>query len=177
MFSALLCPSILCAGSSARSSAPPPARHDDFQTRDCELVLSAILHLLPPQAHIWEPFAGTGARRLATALEHSGFTVTATGLPEQDFWDMEVPPGVTMVVSNPPFDQRTAILARLNVLGLGYCLLMPMNTLETDWPSDLQSALAALPDGHAFTVPDVLFAKITDDQREDWATRFAGTRS
>uniref|UniRef100_UPI003B51F4E3 methionine--tRNA ligase n=1 Tax=Roseovarius indicus TaxID=540747 RepID=UPI003B51F4E3 len=56
-------------------------------------------------------------------------------------------------------------------------MLSSMNTLETDWPSDLQSALAALPVGHAFTVPDVLFAKITDDQREDWATRFAGTRS
>ena len=56
-------------------------------------------------------------------------------------------------------------------------VLSSMNTLDTDWPSDLQSAPAALPDGHAFTVPDVLFAKITDDQREDWATRFAGTRS
>lgn len=56
-------------------------------------------------------------------------------------------------------------------------MLSSMNTLDTDWPSDLQSALATLPDGHAFTVPDVLFAKITDDQREDWATRFAGTRS
>lgn len=56
-------------------------------------------------------------------------------------------------------------------------MLSSMNTLDTDWPSDLQSALATLPVGHAFTVPDVLFAKITDDQREDWATRFAGTRS
>ena len=56
-------------------------------------------------------------------------------------------------------------------------MLSSMNTLDTDWPADLQSALATLPDGHAFTVPDVLFAKITDDQREDWATRFAGTRS
>ncbi|KRS17113.1 methionine--tRNA ligase [Roseovarius indicus] len=56
-------------------------------------------------------------------------------------------------------------------------MLSSMNTLDPDWPSDLQSALATLPEGHAFTVPDVLFAKITDDQREDWATRFAGTRS
>ncbi|MEQ8294215.1 MAG: methionine--tRNA ligase [Roseovarius sp.] len=56
-------------------------------------------------------------------------------------------------------------------------MLSSMNTMETGWPSDLQSALATLPEGHAFTVPDVLFAKITDDQREDWATRFAGTRT
>ena len=56
-------------------------------------------------------------------------------------------------------------------------MLASMNTMETDWPSDLQTALATLPEGHAFTVPDVLFAKITEDQREDWSTRFAGTRS
>jgi methionyl-tRNA synthetase len=27
-----------------------------------------------------------------------------------------------------------------------------------------------------FEVPEVLFAKITDAQREEWATRFAGKR-
>jgi methionyl-tRNA synthetase len=55
-------------------------------------------------------------------------------------------------------------------------MLSAMNTLATDWPDDVEAALNALPAGHAFTVPDVLFAKITDDQREDWQTRFAGTR-
>ncbi|MEQ8895739.1 MAG: methionine--tRNA ligase [Roseovarius sp.] len=56
-------------------------------------------------------------------------------------------------------------------------MLSSMNTMETGWPDDLKTALATLPEGHGFTVPDVLFAKITDDQREDWATRFAGTRT
>ncbi|MEM7734139.1 MAG: methionine--tRNA ligase [Pseudomonadota bacterium] len=55
-------------------------------------------------------------------------------------------------------------------------MLSAMNTLDTDWPDDVSDALNALPEGHAFTVPDVLFAKITDDQREDWAARFAGKR-
>ena len=41
---------------------------------------------------------------------------------------------------------------------------------------DLDAALGALPPGHAFTVPEVLFAKITDDQRAEWAERFAGVR-
>ncbi|UYV36282.1 methionine--tRNA ligase [Rhodobacteraceae bacterium D3-12] len=56
-------------------------------------------------------------------------------------------------------------------------LLSAMNTLDTEWPDDVAAALAALPEGHAFSVPDNLFSKITDDQREDWASRFAGTRS
>ncbi|WP_170348441.1 methionine--tRNA ligase [Ruegeria atlantica] len=55
-------------------------------------------------------------------------------------------------------------------------MLSAMNTLDTSWPDDIAAALNALPAGHAFTVPDVLFAKITDEQREDWENRFAGTR-
>ena len=56
-------------------------------------------------------------------------------------------------------------------------MLSAMNTLDMDWPSDVAAALSALPEGHAFSVPENLFAKITDDQREDWQSRFAGVRS
>ncbi len=55
-------------------------------------------------------------------------------------------------------------------------MLSAMNTLDTEWPGDMKEALCALPAGHAFSVPDVLFAKISDDDRESWQTRFAGTR-
>ena len=55
-------------------------------------------------------------------------------------------------------------------------MLSAMNTLDTDWPTDVAEALSALPAGHAFTVPEVLFAKITDDQREEWQARFSGIR-
>ncbi|MFO6465600.1 methionine--tRNA ligase [Jannaschia sp. KMU-145] len=48
---------------------------------------------------------------------------------------------------------------------------------EPGWPEDVATAMGVLPPGHGFTVPDVLFAKITDEQREDWAARFAGTRA
>ncbi|MBL4916356.1 methionine--tRNA ligase [Szabonella alba] len=51
-----------------------------------------------------------------------------------------------------------------------------MGTQDWSWPGDLASALTALPVGHAFTVPEVLFRKITDEERADWAQRFAGTR-
>lgn len=55
-------------------------------------------------------------------------------------------------------------------------MLSAMNTLDTEWPTDIEAALTSLPAGHAFAVPDVLFAKITDEQREEWQERFAGTR-
>ncbi|MEO1284129.1 MAG: class I tRNA ligase family protein, partial [Pseudomonadota bacterium] len=56
-------------------------------------------------------------------------------------------------------------------------MLSAMNTLDTSWPEDVAEALKALPEGHEFTVPDVLFAKISDEDREDWEHRFAGMRS
>ncbi|MEZ5674627.1 methionyl-tRNA synthetase [Thalassovita litoralis] len=56
-------------------------------------------------------------------------------------------------------------------------MLAAMQTENGDWPDDVPAALTALAPGHAFTVPDVLFGKITDEQREDWQQRFAGIRS
>ena len=51
-----------------------------------------------------------------------------------------------------------------------------MQSSDDSWPDDVPPALASLAPGHAFTVPEVLFAKITDDQREEWQARFSGTR-
>ncbi len=55
-------------------------------------------------------------------------------------------------------------------------MLSAMNTLDTSWPEDVEAALNALPAGHAFSVPDVLFAKIADEDREEWQEKFAGAR-
>ena len=42
------------------------------------------------------------------------------------------------------------------------------------WPTDVAAALSSLPAGHAFAVPDVMFAKISDDQATEMQDRFAG---
>ncbi|MBM1221202.1 methionine--tRNA ligase [Ponticoccus sp. SC2-23] len=72
-----------------------------------------------------------------------------------------------------------ALYARLSapfIPDAAAAMLAAMNAPDTDWPDDVPAALAALPAGHAFTVPDNLFTKITDDQRAEWAERFAGVR-
>ncbi|RVV98894.1 methionine--tRNA ligase [Mesobaculum littorinae] len=56
-------------------------------------------------------------------------------------------------------------------------MLAAMKTEATDWPDDIAGALQTLPAGHAFEVPEMLFRKITDEEREDWQARFAGVRS
>ena len=56
-------------------------------------------------------------------------------------------------------------------------LLTAMHAEDADWPSDVASAITALPAGHAFTVPEVTFRKISDEERADWQSRFAGVRT
>ena len=56
-------------------------------------------------------------------------------------------------------------------------MLAAMQSDDRNWPNDVRAAMQALPAGHAFTVPEVLFAKITDEQRDDWQDRFKGIRT
>lgn len=53
-------------------------------------------------------------------------------------------------------------------------ILKALNAEDAEWPTDIAVALTALPAGHAFTVPENLFTKIADEQREEWEARFAG---
>ncbi|GLK63047.1 methionine--tRNA ligase [Paracoccus kondratievae] len=55
-------------------------------------------------------------------------------------------------------------------------MLEAMHTDNRDWPDNVRAALEALPAGHAFTVPEVLFAKISDENRDEWQERFKGIR-
>jgi hypothetical protein len=56
-------------------------------------------------------------------------------------------------------------------------LLAAICAPHADWPQDVSAALTLLAPGHAFTVPEVTFRKITDDRRLDWEGRFAGLRT
>jgi len=47
---------------------------------------------------------------------------------------------------------------------------------ELIWPEDVTAELSARAPGAAFTVPENLFSKITDEQREGWQEQFAGQR-
>ena len=68
-----------------------------------------------------------------------------------------------------------AVLSAPFVPHAAHAMLEAMRA-EDGWPASVEEALRALPAGHGFEVPDVLFAKITDEQREDWQARFSGTR-
>ena len=69
-----------------------------------------------------------------------------------------------------------AVLSAPFIPNAAATMLAAMNA-EGGWPGSVEDAVRALPVGQAFTVPDVLFAKITDDQRAQWQERFSGARA
>jgi methionyl-tRNA synthetase len=69
-----------------------------------------------------------------------------------------------------------AVLSAPFIPDAAQSLLASMNAEDATWPDDVAATLQALPVGHAFTVPEVTFRKITDDERTEWQERFAGTR-
>ena len=70
-----------------------------------------------------------------------------------------------------------AVLSAPFIPDASRAMLEAMNATDATWPEDIATALHALPAGHAFTVPENLFRKITDAERDDWAQRFAGVRT
>ncbi|WP_424971292.1 methionine--tRNA ligase [Dinoroseobacter sp. S76] len=56
-------------------------------------------------------------------------------------------------------------------------LLRAMRAEDAQWPEDVAAALSALEPEHAFDVPEVTFAKVSDSDRDDWAERFSGIRT
>ncbi|WP_128253276.1 methionine--tRNA ligase [Falsirhodobacter deserti] len=70
-----------------------------------------------------------------------------------------------------------AVVSRPFIPDAAQAMMNAMGCDDWTWPEDVGAALQVLPAGHAFTVPDVLFRKITDEERVDWQARFAGIRT
>lgn len=69
-----------------------------------------------------------------------------------------------------------AILSRPFIPDAAEAIMGALGCDDWGWPEAVGDALAHLPAGHAFTVPENLFRKISDEEREGWQARFAGHR-
>jgi methionyl-tRNA synthetase len=69
-----------------------------------------------------------------------------------------------------------AILSRPFIPDAAAAMMAALRCDDWAWPADVAAALAHLPAGHRFDVPENLFRKITDEERADWQARFAGVR-
>ena len=54
-------------------------------------------------------------------------------------------------------------------------MLAALGLDAADWPADVAARARALPAGHPFAVPDLLFAKLDDARTAELAARFAGS--
>ncbi|MBB5221501.1 methionyl-tRNA synthetase [Amaricoccus macauensis] len=67
-----------------------------------------------------------------------------------------------------------AVLSQPFVPDASASMLDALGIEDAHWPTDIGAALDMLATGAAFSVPDVLFAKIDDARREGFEARFAG---
>ncbi|MEM6375999.1 MAG: methionine--tRNA ligase, partial [Pseudomonadota bacterium] len=70
-----------------------------------------------------------------------------------------------------------AVLSAPFIPDAAAAMLKALQTDDDAWPDDVTTALTSLAPGHAFSVPEVLFAKITDEERETWQMQFSGKRA
>jgi len=69
-----------------------------------------------------------------------------------------------------------AVLSKPFIPDASAQMMQAMQTDDDSWPDDMAAALSLLPPGHAFTVPEVTFRKITDEERAGWEEQFSGAR-
>ena len=70
-----------------------------------------------------------------------------------------------------------AVLSRPFIPDAAAGMMAALKCDDWAWPGPVAEALQILPAGHGFDVPEVMFAKITDEARTEWQARFAGIRA
>jgi hypothetical protein len=122
--------------------------HDDYMTPKSAWV--SIMHLLPRDKVIWEPFYGNGDS--GRYFRELGFNVIHEN---EDFFENNKG---DVVVSNPPFSLKKEVIKRLVELGKPFMLLMPSATMVCTYMRDL------LGDELQIVIPRkrVQFHKLTD---------------
>lgn len=79
---------------------------------------------------IWAPF-DTAESEYVKVLEANGFNVIWSHISEgKDFFKYQ-PTEFDLIVSNPPFSKKDAILKRCYQLGKPFALLLPLSTLQS----------------------------------------------
>ena len=90
------------------------------------------------------------------------------------------------VFKNDPSKAAMQIRLSLNLIKLYGVLSAPfipdsakrilgaLNVRDRDWPSNISETLDSLPENGGFEVPEVMFRKITDEERDEWKNQFSG---
>ena len=100
------------------------------QSGDLYYTPSYATELIVPYLHgtIWECAAGEG--HITIVLEDHGLEVYETDVAfGVDFLTSDLPEGVDMIVTNPPYSLKDKFLKHCYDLGIPFALLLPLTTL------------------------------------------------
>ena len=98
-------------------------KHDDYMTP--KYAWENIKEYIPKDKIIWEAFYGDG--NSGNYLKELGFDVIHE---EVDFYDNDLG---DIIVSNPPFSQSKAVMARLKELDKPFILILPSQKINTSY--------------------------------------------
>lgn len=93
-------------------------------------AVDPILKYIPKTAKVWTPFDCEWSA-FYQSFKRGGWCVERSSITDgQDFFTYE-PPQYDVIVSNPPFTQKDAVLKRLYELGKPFAILLPLNSLQS----------------------------------------------
>lgn len=116
--------------------------HDTPSTAMIPLIEQVEVHGL----RIWDPCAGRG--QMATMLEAQGASVLKSDITlgiEYDVRTAPIPSDIDMVITNPPFSIKRAIVERFIREGLAFALLLPLSTMCDKWYRSVADQISVVP--------------------------------
>lgn len=79
---------------------------------------------------VWCPFDEEWSAYVRT-LKEEGFKVIRSSLSDgKDFFQYEPEEPYDVIISNPPFSRKDAVLRRLDAIGKPFAVLLPLNSLQ-----------------------------------------------
>lgn len=100
-------------------------------------AVEPLLEYIPKDKTIWCPFDKEWSA-FVQLLSKNGNKVIYTHIDDgYDFFEYEPNEHYDLIISNPPFSKKDKILKRCYGLNKPFCLLMPVNSLQSKFRTDL----------------------------------------
>ena len=108
------------------------------------------------------------------AIWAAGNEFLQTAAPWSDVRNAEIPRAKASTALALNLLRMFAVLSKPFIPDASETIMRALGADDWSWPSDARTALRTLEAGHEFSVPDNLFNKISEEERDAWRERFAG---
>lgn len=97
-----------------------------------EYAIKPLLKYVSKNEIIWECADSFNFGNITKIFRENGNTVISTSIHKgQDFFKIDKPNNVTMIITNPPWSRKNEFLERCYNLNIPFLLLLPIKILET----------------------------------------------